>query len=137
MGGYTQVIPSTMLGAAISMSNHTPEIVVGVWALFSLLIITFILTLPMTVYWGRPTGGVQAPMSRPSRVVFGMTLWLMVGVVASGMAGFRHARWFIAAFLVAVVLSFVLAAIDHHRWRKCKGRSGSSDSASGGPTSGA
>lgn len=117
------------------MSNHTPEIVVGIWPLFSLLIVTFVLTLPMTVYWGRPTGGAQAPMSHPGRVIFGMTIWLMVGVVASGMAGFRHAKWFIAAFLVAVVLTFVMAALDHQRWRK--GRSGGGDSASDDPTSGA
>lgn len=116
------------------MSNHTPEIIVGIWALFSLLIITFILTLPMTVYWGRATGGAQAPMSRPGRVIFGMTIWLMVGVLASGMSGFSHAKWFIAAFLVAVVLTFVMAAIDHHRWRKS--RSGSGDSVRDDPTSG-
>jgi len=82
------------------------------------LLVTVVAAAPMKVYWGRPSCESRVPMSRASRVAFAATLWLMVGVIATGIAGFRYARWFIPMFLLAALATAVMSAIDKRRWQR-------------------
>jgi len=101
-----------------TLALSTAEVVTLAWAMVFVLLVTVVAAAPVTVYWGRPSGGAGVPMSRASRVVFAATLWLMVGVIATVAVGFRYARWFIPMFLVAGLVTAVMSVIDKRRWQR-------------------
>jgi len=80
------------------------------------VLVTAVATSVSEVTWGR---GGSVPMSLQSRLLFAALVWMMTGVIVTGISGLNRVRVILlAGFLIAVVLIFISSFIDKHRWNK-------------------
>ena len=93
----------------------------AIWASAAAACVLAVAWMPTPMHWGGRHGGTQAPMSRLGRVVFVTFVALMLGVILAGVSQFPHLEAVIAAFLISVLTTLVVAALDTHRWRKRSG----------------
>lgn len=93
----------------------------AIWALVTAACVLAVFWMPTPMHWGGRHGGTQAPMSRLGRAVFVTFVALMLSVILAGVIQFPHLELVLAAFMISVLATFIVAALDTRRWRRRPG----------------